>query len=116
MKKVFQVDVYDVSVAVIVTRDIPAAYLSEFGVVIDDTRMACLGYNGRRFALFLEPVAKARHEIIAHEIFHLTHRILEKCTMNFDPGHHEMGAYLCEHLTKKIFAILKTKPFRDAKL
>lgn len=106
VRKSFDVEVFDVTVAVIITEDIPADYFKEFGVNIDDTRMACLGYDKRRFALFFEPQAKSRHEIIAHEIFHLTHRILEFCTMNFDSGHHEQGAYLCEYLTKKVFKIL----------
>ena len=109
MRRVFQLEMFDVSIGVVVTRDIPAAYKREFGIEIDHTMMACLGYHGRRFVLFLEPAAVSRREIIAHEIFHLTHRILEKCSMNFDSGHHEVGAYLCEHLTKKVFAILKGK-------
>lgn len=98
--------IHDVSVSVVVTTDIPAAYKREFGVVIDNARMACLGYIGRKFGLFLEPAARRRREIIAHEIFHLTHRILEANCMNFDEGHHEMGAYLCEYLTDKVFTIL----------
>lgn len=107
-KKVkFHVPIFDVSVSVIVTNDIPAAYKKHFGIEIGDTRMACLGYNKNDFGLFLEPKAAERHEIIAHEIFHLTHRILERCSMNFDEGHHEVGAYLCEWLTKQIFTILK---------
>lgn len=107
MRKSFRVDVHDVSVAVIVTKDIPAAYKKEFGIDIDATQMACLGYKGSRFALFFEPAAVKRIEIVAHEIFHLTHRILESNSMNFDEYHHEMGAYLCEFLTKKVVSIIK---------
>ena len=102
----FRVPIHEVDVAVIVTDDIPSAYKREFGVVIDESRMACLGYHGRKFGLFLEPAARQRHEIVAHEIFHMTHRILEKNCMNFDESHHEMGAYLCEYLTKKVATIL----------
>lgn len=108
-KRKFQVPIFDVDVSVIVTENIPEAYLKEFGIQIGDTRMACLGYNKRRFGLFLEPHAVKRHEVIAHEIFHLTHRILEFCSMNFDEGHHEVGAYLNEWLTKRVADILKTK-------
>lgn len=106
-KAKFQVPIFDVSVTVTITNDIPAAYKREFDVDIGATQMACLGYNKNRFGLFFEPAAVKRHEIIAHEIFHLTHRILERCCMNFDEGHHEVGAYLCEWLTKKVFEILK---------
>lgn len=103
----FTVPMHEVTVVIVVSDDIPAAYKREFGVEIDDTKMACCGYFKRKFGIFLEPAAKARLEIVAHEIFHLTHRILESNCMNFDEGHHEMGAYLCEYLTKKIHNILK---------
>lgn len=103
----FTVPVHEVEVVVIVTDDIPAAYKREFGVEIDATQMACLGYDKRKFGLFLEPKARLRHEVVAHEIFHLTHRILEKNQMNFDESHHEMGAYLCEYLTKVVFLVIE---------
>lgn len=105
----FRVPIFDVSVAVVVTDDIPAAYLREFGVHIGDTQMACLGYDKSRFGLFLEPAAVRRREVVAHELFHLTHRVLERCCMNFDEGHHEVGAYLNEWLTKRVFEILERR-------
>lgn len=107
MRVKFQVPIHDVTVVVIVTNDICASYKKEFGIDIGNTQMACLGYDRRKFGLFFEPASKLRVEIVAHEIFHLTHRILEKNCMNFDEGHHECGAYLCEYLTKKVFGILK---------
>lgn len=103
----FIVPIHEVTVVIVVTDDIPAEYKREFGIEIGNTQMACCGYFKRKFGIFIEPRAKARLEIVAHEIFHLTHRILENNCMNFDKGHHEMGAYLCEYLTKKIFTILK---------
>lgn len=103
----FQVPIFDVSVSVTVTDDIPGAYKRHFGIDIGNTQMACLGYRKSDFGLFFEPKAVSRHEVIAHEIFHLTHRILDRCQMNFDSDHHEVGAYLHEWLTKKIFRILK---------
>lgn len=106
-RKIFQVPIHDVTVVIVVTQDIPAAYKREFGIEIGNSQMACLGYDKRKFGLFFEPAAKLRGEIIAHEIFHLTHRILEKNCMNFDESHHEMGAYLCEYLTKKVFGVLR---------
>ncbi len=103
----FHVPIHDVLVVIVVTTDIPSAYKREFGVDIDDTRMACLGYRGRKFGLFFDPESKLRLEIVAHEVFHLTHRILEQNCMNFDESHHEIGAYLCEFLTKKVFSVIK---------
>ena len=108
-KRTFIVPIHEVTVVVVVTTNIPAAYKREFDVEIGDTRMGCLGYQGRKFGLFLEPAARQRPEIIAHEIFHLTHRILEKNNMNFDECHHEMGAYLNEYLTKTIYNILNAR-------
>ncbi len=109
MRIKFQVPIHDVTVVVIVTRDIPAAYKREFGVDIGNAQMACLGYDKRKFGLFLEPAARLRPEIVVHEIFHLTHRILEKNHMNFDESHHEMGAYLCEYLTRRIFLLIQKR-------
>jgi hypothetical protein len=103
----FQVPIHDVSVVVVITDDIPAAYKREFGIEIGNAQMACLGYNKRKFGLFFEPKARLRQEIVVHELFHLTHRILEKNCMNFDGEHHEQGAYLCEYLTKIVFGILR---------
>lgn len=103
----FQVPIHEVSVMVILTKDIESAYKREFGIEIGKAQMACLGYNKRKFGLFFEPNILDHKEIIAHELFHLTHRILEKNTMNFDEYHHEMGAYLCEYLTKRIFKIIE---------
>lgn len=106
-RKHFNVPICDVNVVIIITTNIPKSYEKEFEVQIGDTQMACLGYNKRKFVLFFEPKVSHRKEIIIHEIFHLTHRILEKCCMNFDENHHEMGAYLCEYLTLKVFKILR---------
>lgn len=52
-----------------------------------------LAYRGSKFLLAFHENDKSI-EVIAHEVFHLTHRILELCTCNFDAGHHEQGAYL----------------------
>lgn len=106
-RKKFHIPIHEVTLVVIITNDIPAAYKKEFGIEIGDTQMACLGYDKRKFGLFFEPRAVKRLEIVAHEIFHLTHRILEKNHMNFDESHHEMGAYLCEYLTKIVCGFLK---------
>lgn len=46
--------------------------------------------------------------LIAHETFHLTHRIMEACEHNIGPDHHEPHAYLCGFLTELIYADLKS--------
>ena len=52
-----------------------------------------LAYRGSKFILAFRK-NDSNIEVIAHEVFHLTHRILELCNCNFDSGHHEQGAYL----------------------
>ena len=101
----FHVPIYDLDVKVILADNIQPEYKREFKLDLNDLHAACLGYEGRKYVLFFEP-KYVKKGIVAHEIFHLTHRILEKCSANFDPCHHECGAYLCEYLTDKIFKML----------
>jgi len=62
-------------------------------------------YNGRHFAIFLKPEALV-HEIIAHEVFHMTHRICDFVGGNFDSSHHEHTALLCGHLSNWVYETL----------
>lgn len=53
--------------------------------------------NDGRFGIFFGTRGLSIDEV-AHEVFHVTHRILEWSHANFDPDHHEQGAYLHGHL------------------
>lgn len=44
---------------------------------------------------------------IAHECFHLTHRILEHAGTNFDAEHHEHAAYLNGWLNAEVYKRVK---------
>jgi hypothetical protein len=43
------------------------------------------------------------HDIVAHEVFHATHCIMESTNDKFDSGHHEPYAYLCGWLTAWVY-------------
>ena len=112
MTKKFQVPILQVSVVVVVAaktrpairRHFPHLKLSD---VFGDGYEACCCYRRSRFGLFFEPQALKRPDIVAHEIFHLTHRILEFRECNFDESHHEMAAMLNGWLTREVGKILK---------
>ena len=61
---------------------------------------------GGQFALFFKKDFFT-HGIIAHEIFHLTHRILDARSLNFTMSHQESHAYLCEWITDWVYKTLK---------
>jgi hypothetical protein len=48
--------------------------------------------NNHYFAIFLSDPNDL--EVLAHEVFHLTHRVLEYAAVNFDSANHESGALL----------------------
>ncbi len=61
---------------------------------------------GNYMGLFIASDA-VTHDGIAHEVFHLTHRIAEFVEVKFDPDHHEALAYLNQELTRTIYDDLK---------
>jgi len=52
--------------------------------------------------------APLAHDVIAHEIFHMTHRIMERTGEVFSHEHHEPFAYLNGWMTKWAYRRLKT--------
>lgn len=46
-------------------------------------------------------------ELVSHEVFHLTHRILEWSSSNFDEEHHEQGAMLHGFLMTQVVRRLR---------
>ena len=111
MKAKFVVPIFEVSVLVVVTKKTNAAIRKYFPNVPlgAEDHEACCTYHRSRFGLFFEPPSLDRRDIVAHEIFHLTHRILEFRQFNFDENHHEMGAMLNGWLTEKVHKILYLK-------
>jgi hypothetical protein len=58
--------------------------------------------DGSRYGLFFS-TKWLSHDVIAHEVFHATHRILEWTETMFTPSVHEPYAYLCGHLTELVY-------------
>ena len=61
--------------------------------------------NFSNFALFFDKkrLEKVGLSLIAHECFHLTHRILEWIGANFDEDNHEHGAILHGYLMDLVY-------------
>lgn len=49
-------------------------------------------------------------QLVAHEVFHLTHRILEYTNSAFDAEHHEQGALLHGYLFEEVWRQLEQRP------
>jgi hypothetical protein len=70
----------------------------------------CSDSGGHRFAVFFQRDS-INIELVSHEAFHLTHRILEWVGANFDNEHHEQGAmlhgYLMDVIWREVFRFSK---------
>lgn len=102
MKKKLSVPIYDAVLWLVVTDNIAKErkkWEHMFGPAPDahDYDALCSCSGGHNFALFFarEPLTL---KILSHEVFHLTHRIMDWVSANFDAGHHEQGALLHGYL------------------
>jgi len=70
--------------------------------------LACVRFHKSRFAIFFskESLASHRHGIIAHEVFHATHRIMQYVQQGFDVDNHESFALLNEWITNWVYSKL----------
>lgn len=106
----FTAEPYGATVYVIVSDNPVRAYKSKrwhkmFGINGMDKFHALTVRAGPTFGLFLPSGANAG--TIAHEVFHLTHRILEYCDVKFDKDNHEPAAYLHGHLIDKVLEMFR---------
>lgn len=62
-------------------------------------------FEGGRFALWFERKFVC-HELIAHEVFHATHRMMEACSSTFYDHASEPFAFLTGYLTTLVYADL----------
>lgn len=106
------VPIYSVKLWIVITDDIGVERLKfdwAFGPGDGINYSGLSSYGDGKFAIFLRRNVVC-HELIAHEIFHLTHRILEHTTDRFSPEHHEPYAYLCGWLSEQVYlALAKSK-------
>lgn len=88
---VVTVPIYDVKLMIVVSDDPLRSRLRRSGYMGEHDGGEFSGqleYRGHRFLLTFERKYLC-HELIAHEVFHATHRILEFCAVRFDQGNPE---------------------------
>lgn len=113
MKKKINLPIYDATIYLIVANDIHKERKKLkhiFGDPPPDyTYSGLLSWDeAGTFGLFFE----TKHvdvKTISHEVFHLTHRILDWTASNFDKDHHEQGALLCGYLNEWVMREVKVK-------
>lgn len=110
MKHEINIPIYDATVWVVVSKHIKIerqAMSHWFGEVPEsaDYDALCSYGHGHNFALFFEPPSLTV-KVVTHEIFHLTHRILDWAGVKFDSAHHESAALLHGYLCHTIFTLL----------
>lgn len=104
LKKRFTVPIFNACFWVIICDEIGPErqkMQAEFGECPVGDYTALCSYLDGEVAIFLSRRC-ILPSIIAHEIFHATHRILEWRECNFDAEHHEQGAMLCEYLSELV--------------
>lgn len=103
------VPVYSVRLLIVVTNDVEGSRVARnelFGEPCDDHNWTGLcAYNGFRVGLFFER-EELCHDLIAHEVFHAAHRILERAGVAFGIHNHEPFAHVCGWLTGLVYAEL----------
>jgi hypothetical protein len=103
----FRLPIFDAAnIWIIATDDIQASRRAREGVLgsIDSSQYTglCSWDNRGKFFLFFT-IKCLDHSLIAHEVFHLTHRILEYCEASYHPQHSEAHAHLCGWLTNVVY-------------
>lgn len=109
-----RVPIYDLDLLLCITNDIIFSRKelnSLFGEYkgSDKTSAMCSSENGN-FGLFFnkrhlydEVLNKINHGLVSHEIFHMTHRMLEYVGCKFTNDNPESFAYLNGYLTDKVY-------------
>ena len=71
--------------------------------------LCCYNHDNGSFAVMFDVNWLKKHKmaVLSHEVFHLTHAILEWVSANFDPAHHEQGAYLHAYLMDRVYGMVK---------
>lgn len=106
LKECFEVPIYDAKVWLIVTDSITRErkkWEREFGPWNETSEYNGLcSYNGRRVGIFIDREHTDEIGLIAHEVFHATHRILDWVGVEFSVNNHEPFAYMNEYLMRLI--------------
>jgi hypothetical protein len=107
-KKRITIPIYNSVVWIVVATDLVRERKKmsrEFGDYdgLDDFAAMCTHHHtDNKFALFFKPDFLSIN-VVSHEIFHLTLRMLEKVSSNINTDNHEHAAYLHGYLMQLIF-------------
>lgn len=71
-------------------------------------------FRSGRFWIFLDE-KKISVPLIAHEVFHCTHRVMAFVGSEFHVSHQEPYAYLCEWITHRVLEVWEQKKRRHRK-
>lgn len=112
-KRWHPIPIYDARLLIVVTDDLRksrALFDDTFGEGPTGGYTALASFNAvGDFAVFLP--CGVSDNVLAHEVFHVTHRILDYTNCNFDAEHHEQGALLNGYLTEIVRkAVTSCKP------
>lgn len=108
ISKVIPIPLYGGRVTVHVTRDFEHT-LSQVNYEGDLECDACCIYDlsgGANYDLIFKH-GRVQHGLIAHEVFHLTMRIMQHINKPYDVNNDEPEAYLNQHITGEIYAFMK---------
>lgn len=113
MRSELEIPIYGGWVVLRVGASIPAArklenkFLGVCGMSDDELEDAygLMCWLGSHYGIFFN--RHLDHGAIAHEIFHLAHRVLEHCGVNFTEKNHEPFTYLIQFLTMWVYRELK---------
>lgn len=100
------IPIYDARVLLVVA-DEPLAVRKKhddlWGPAPDSNFNGLVAYGpGCAFGIFFSTGAHTCDQVVGHEVFHLTHRILDWAGVKFDKSNHEAGALLHGYLLKLI--------------
>jgi hypothetical protein len=106
------IPIYGSTVMVVATDNIRAAHNKPEmleALHSDPIDFDCYGLTSRHNNLFVIFYQRSglSHDTVAHEIFHVTHRIGEFLGIKLDGENHEALAYLNGHLTGLVYGSLK---------
>ena len=105
MKRKLRLPMYDVTLWIVVTDDLEKAFkpfVKYFGNPPDSCCAACgHDYRSSQFALFFRRNGLTLNTV-CHEVFHLTHRLMDWAGVDFDAAHSEHGAMLHGYLMELV--------------
>ncbi len=106
----FAIPLYRSKLKLVVTDNVRVArnnYSDAFGPYDAGHCDAIVSWNRRNQFLLIFDRRKITHGIIAHEIFHLTHNIMEFIGHELTNDAHEPHAYLCQEIAERVYGAME---------